>query len=96
MGKHRRPGPLDQPSRAVPRPDRSDPFLLYQQRRREPADGPRRHHSLQAGSPFGTYDPHILEEWDGYRYRPAGIAPDLVVARAWAGELLPDDSDADR
>jgi hypothetical protein len=38
MGKHRRPGPPNQPSRAAPRVDADDPLAAYDKRRRPPMD----------------------------------------------------------
>jgi hypothetical protein len=43
MGKHSRPGPSNQPSRAVPRVDADNPFAAYDKRRRPPMDIYRRH-----------------------------------------------------
>ncbi|MFJ9380536.1 hypothetical protein [Streptomyces sp. NPDC101455] len=42
MGKHSRPGPSNQPSRAVPNMDASDRLAAYNERRRPPLDVWRR------------------------------------------------------
>ncbi|RBM23314.1 hypothetical protein DEH69_03090 [Streptomyces sp. PT12] len=38
MGKHRRPGPPNQPSRAVPHADPNAPLAPFEKRRRPPMD----------------------------------------------------------
>ncbi|WP_030561420.1 DUF6087 family protein [Streptomyces aureocirculatus] len=84
MGKHRRPGPPNQPPRAVPRADTGDPFAAYEKRRRAPMDVYRRHRPLHGGaSHLGPDRPRALEVWDGFAYAPAGTAENLGAAQAW-------------
>ncbi|MFJ9590552.1 DUF6087 family protein [Streptomyces acidicola] len=95
MGKHRRPGPPNQPSRAVPRLDADDPLAPYDKRRRPPLDVYRRHRPLQGGAGHLRPDePRALEEWNGFSYEPAGTAPDLAAARKWANGLATNDESA--
>ncbi|MFC9298359.1 DUF6087 family protein [Streptomyces sp. NPDC057011] len=87
MGKHRRPGPPNQPSRAVPRLDGSDPLAAYDKRRRAPMDVYRRHRPAGGGAEHvRPEEARVLEEWDGFTYAPAGTAPNLAAAKAWANE----------
>ncbi|MDT0265802.1 DUF6087 family protein [Streptomyces sp. DSM 44915] len=87
MAKHRRPGPVDQPSRAVPRIDAGDPLAAYRRRRRPPLDGWRRHRPLHGGAGhLRPGEPRVLEEWDGFAYQVTGAAPDLATAQAWLAE----------
>ncbi|MFD4998105.1 DUF6087 family protein [Streptomyces buecherae] len=87
MGKHRRPGPPNQPSRATSRADANDPLAAYYRRRRAPMDIHRRHRPLHAGASHIHPDqPRALEAWDGFAYAPAGIAENLRAAQAWANE----------
>ena len=87
MGKHRRPGPPNQPSRIVPRLDGSDPLAAYDKRRRAPMDVRRRHRPAGGGAGHVRPDePRVLEEWDGFTYAPAGTAPNLAAAKEWANE----------
>ncbi|WP_062204853.1 DUF6087 family protein [Streptomyces sp. NBRC 109706] len=84
MGKHRRPGPPNQPSRAVPRVDEADPLAAYRRRRRPPMDVHRRHRPVNGGA--GHVRPgeaRVLEEWDGFAYQVVGTAADLAAAREW-------------
>ncbi|WP_405978732.1 DUF6087 family protein [Streptomyces sp. NBC_00158] len=84
MAKHRRPGPPNQPSRAVPRIDSTDPLAAYTKRRQAPQDVIRRHRPLHGGGSHVNPDaPRVLEEWDGFVYAVAGTAPDLAAAKAW-------------
>ncbi|MEV6593971.1 hypothetical protein [Streptomyces acidicola] len=72
MGKHSRPGPPNQPSRAVPRVDADDPLAAYEKRRRPPLDVWRRHRPLHGGGGhFRPDEPRALEEWNGFSY-PCG------------------------
>ncbi|MEU7044962.1 DUF6087 family protein [Streptomyces varsoviensis] len=90
MGKHARPGPPNQPSRAVPRLDGSSPLAPYDRRRQAPMDVWRRHRPLtDGGSHLYPEAPRALEEWDGFAYAPAGTAPDLAAAQAWVNRLPP-------
>ncbi|MGC0415935.1 DUF6087 family protein [Embleya sp. AB8] len=90
MGKHRRPGPPNQPPRDVPHVDADDILAAYHRRRRPPVDGPRRHRPVHGGANHLRPDtPRILEEWDGFVYVPIGIATDLTAAQAWIGALPP-------
>ncbi|AXE24696.1 hypothetical protein C0216_31205 (plasmid) [Streptomyces globosus] len=50
MGKHRRPGPPNQPYRAVPRVNADDPLAAYNKRRRPPMDVYRRHRPVHGGA----------------------------------------------
>ncbi|MGX1885438.1 DUF6087 family protein [Streptomyces sp. NPDC055287] len=85
MGKHSRPGPPNQPSRAVPSVDANDPLAAYHKRRRPPMDQALRHRPLHGGaSHLRPDEPRVLEEWDGFGYTPVGTAPNLAAARAWA------------
>jgi len=84
MGKHSRPGPPNQPSRALPRVDADDPLAAYTKRRRPPMDQYRRHRPLHGGAGHcRPEEPRALEEWDGFAYVPVGTAPDLAAATAW-------------
>ncbi|MCO6009329.1 DUF6087 family protein [Actinoallomurus purpureus] len=95
MGKHRRPGPPNQPSRATPRVDPADPLAPYEKRRRPPVDQYRRHRPVHGGANHLRPDEHrVLEEWDGFTYAPVGTAPDLATAQAWVNELAPGDEPA--
>ncbi|MCZ0983067.1 DUF6087 family protein [Streptomyces diastatochromogenes] len=85
MGKHRRPGPPDQPSRAVPQVDPSNPLAAYHKRRRPPLDIYRRHRPAHGGGGhLRPGEPRVLEEWDGFTYQIVGTAPTLAAARQWA------------
>ncbi|KIF06531.1 hypothetical protein PL81_06930 [Streptomyces sp. RSD-27] len=87
MAKHRRPGPPNQPSRAVPRIDPADPLAAYDKRRRPPMDVHRRHRPVHGGGSHVHPDaPRVLEEWNGFHYTVIGTAPDLAVAKAWVTE----------
>jgi hypothetical protein len=84
MGKHSRPGPPNQPSRAVPSVGTDDPLAAYSKRRRPPMDIYRRHRPVHGGAGHLRPDePRVLEEWDGFTYAPAGTASDLAAAVAW-------------
>ncbi len=88
MGKHRRPGPPNQPSRVVPQVDDDDPLVPYDKRRVPPMDEYRRHRALRGGGGhLLPGEPRAMEEWDGFAYVPVGIASDLATARAWVREL---------
>ncbi|MGP2436330.1 DUF6087 family protein [Streptomyces sp. JW3] len=87
MGKHSRPGPPNQPSRAIPRTDDGDPLAAYNKRRRPPLDVWRRHCPLHGGG--GHLQPdeaRALEEWNGFAYAPAGTAANLAEAQRWVNE----------
>ncbi|RKT07503.1 hypothetical protein BX286_5565 [Streptomyces sp. 3211.6] len=85
MAKHRRPGPPNQPSRATPRVDPTDPLAAYNERRRAPMDVGRRHRPVNGGgSHLRPEEPRVLEEWNGFMYTVVGTAPDLAAANAWA------------
>ncbi|MFI8194855.1 DUF6087 family protein [Streptomyces sp. NPDC085946] len=87
MGKHSRPGPLNQPSRAVPRPDGSDLLAAYHKRRRPPMDVYRRHRPLHGGGGhLRPEEPRVLEEWNGFSYEPTGAAPNLAEAVNWVND----------
>lgn len=88
MGKHSRPGPPNQPSRAVPRVDPADPLAAYNKRRRPPLDIYRRHRPLHGGAGHLRPDqPRALEQWDGFAFVPAGTAADLAAAQQWVNDL---------
>lgn len=88
MAKHRRPGPVNQPSRAVPRIDGGDPLAAYHNRRRPPMDTYRRHRPVHGGAGhLRPGEPRVLEEWDDFTYQIVGTAPNLAAAQAWANEL---------
>ncbi|MEU6401724.1 DUF6087 family protein [Streptomyces sp. NPDC046985] len=91
MGRRRRLGPPNQPSRAVPRADADDPLAAYDKRRRPPLDVHRRHRPLHGGGghlqPEG---PRALEEWNGFSYEPAGTAVNLAEAQRWVSEEATD------
>ncbi|MGP3927850.1 DUF6087 family protein [Streptomyces sp. 8N616] len=90
MGKHSRPGPPNQPSRAA-HVDPADPLAPYVKRRRPPLDIHRRHRPLHGGAGHLHPDePRALEEWDGFTYVPAGTAADLAAAVAWVREAEPE------
>ncbi|MFF4369610.1 DUF6087 family protein [Streptomyces sp. NPDC001594] len=85
MAKHRRPGPPNQPSRAVPRIDPANPLAAYDRRRQPPMDIHRRHRPAHGGASHVSPDsPRVLEEWNGFAYTVVGTAPDLAAAKAWA------------
>ncbi|MFF8322913.1 DUF6087 family protein [Streptomyces bobili] len=87
MGKHSRPGPPNQPSRAVPRVDGGDPLAAYEKRRRPPLDIHRRHRPLHGGGGHLQPDePRALEEWNGFSYEPVGTAANLAEAQQWVSE----------
>lgn len=95
MGKHSRPGPPNQPSRAVPRVDTDDPLAAYNKRRRPPMNIYRRHRPVHGGAGHLRPDePRVLEEWDDFTYQVAGTAPNLAVAQRWVAELALDDDSA--
>ncbi|MEU5427425.1 DUF6087 family protein [Streptomyces olivoreticuli] len=95
MGKHSRPGPPNQPSRAIARFDADDPLSPYERRRHMPLDQYRRHRPLHGGAVHVRPDePRVLEEWDGFTYVPVGTASDLTAARKWANELYRSPGDA--
>ncbi|MFG1879555.1 DUF6087 family protein [Sphaerisporangium sp. NPDC049003] len=97
MGKHSRPGPPNQPSRAVPRVDPADPLAPYNKRRHPPLDIYRRHRPLHGGaSHLHPNEPRALEEWDGFTYVPAGTTADLAGAQKWVNEYDPDTESAVR
>lgn len=93
MGKHRRPGPTDQPSRAIPRPRTDDSTAdggleemaaTYERRRRPPLDLTRRHLPLHGhGAHVQPDQPRLLQEWDGFAFTPAGTADNLAAAQQW-------------
>ena len=87
MGKHSRPGPPNQPSRAFPRVDADDGLAAYNKRRRPPLDVHRRHRPLHGGGGhLRPREPRILEEWNGFSYEPAGTAANLADAQRWVNE----------
>ncbi|MFJ9380542.1 DUF6087 family protein [Streptomyces sp. NPDC101455] len=87
MGKHSRPGPSNQPSRAVPDMDASDRLAAYNKRRRPPLDVWRRHRPLHGGGGHLQPDkPRALEEWNGFSYEPAGTAANHAEAQRWVNE----------
>ncbi|RKN46840.1 hypothetical protein D7294_01075 [Streptomyces hoynatensis] len=95
MGKHRRPGPPNQPSRAVPRVDADDPLAAYNKRRRPPMDTYRRHRPVHGGAGHLRPDePRVLEEWNDFAYEVVGTAPDLAAAQEWVSELQIEDDSA--
>jgi len=95
MGKHSRPGPPNQPSRAVPHVDADDPLAAYDKRRRPPLDVWRRHRPLHGGGGHLRPDePRALEEWNGFTYGPAGTAVNLAEAQQWVNEQTSGDESA--
>jgi hypothetical protein len=86
MGKHSRPGPPNQPSRAVPRINADNPLAAYEKRRRPPLDIHRRHRPLHGGGHLRPDEPRALEEWNGFSYEPAGTAANPAQARRWVNE----------
>ncbi|MGW2272595.1 DUF6087 family protein [Streptomyces yangpuensis] len=96
MGKHRRPGPPNQPSRAVPRVNADDPLAAYKRRRLPPLDIWRKHRPLHGGGSHVRPDaPRALFAWNGFAYEMAGTAPDLAAAQKWVHEAAPDTEAAD-
>jgi hypothetical protein len=84
MAKHRRPGPPNQPSGAVPQIDPDALLAAYDKRRQPPVDAHRRHLPVHGGAGHLRPDePRVLEEWDGFAYQLVGTAPDLAGAREW-------------
>jgi hypothetical protein len=95
MGRHSRPGPPNQPSRAVPRVDADDPLAAYEKRRRAPLDIWRRHRPLHGGGAhLRPEEPRALEEWNGFSYEPVGTAANLAEAQRWANEQTSGDESA--
>ncbi|WP_110945750.1 DUF6087 family protein [Streptomyces avicenniae] len=91
MGRHRRPGPPNQPSRAVPVHNPADPLGPYERRRRPPGDTWRRQRPLLGGAGhLRPTESRVLEEWDGFAYVVVGVAPDLAVATRWVHGDHPD------
>ncbi|MFD5425477.1 DUF6087 family protein [Streptomyces sp. NPDC127084] len=89
MGKHSRPGPPNQPSRAVPRVSPDDLLAGYEKRRRPPLDQHRLHRPFHGGGGHLHPDqPRALEEWNGFSYEPASTALNLAEARRWANEQV--------
>ncbi|MFJ2060528.1 DUF6087 family protein [Streptomyces sp. NPDC087908] len=87
MGKHSRPGPPNEPSRAIPDVDPGDPLAAYDKRRRPPLDVHRRHRPLHGGGGhLRAEEPRALEEWNGFSYEPAGIAANPADAMQWVNE----------
>ncbi|MFF3675882.1 DUF6087 family protein [Streptomyces sp. NPDC002120] len=88
MAKHRRPGPPNQPSHAVPRVDARDPLAAYNKRRLAPMDIYRRHRPVHGGAGhLRPKEPRVLEQWDGFAYQVIGTAPSLTAAQEWVNEL---------
>ncbi|MEW2530294.1 DUF6087 family protein [Streptomyces sp. NPDC047071] len=95
MGKHRRPGPPNQPSRAAAPMDAADPLAAYRKRRRPPMDIYRRHRPAHGGAAHLRPDePRVLEEWNDFTYVVVGTAPNLATARDWATARAPEDDSA--
>ncbi|MCX2968216.1 MULTISPECIES: DUF6087 family protein [Streptomyces] len=95
MGKHSRPGPPNQPSRAMPRVEPDDPLAPYEKRRCPPLDVWRRHRPLHGGGGHLRPDqPRVLEEWNGFSYEPAGTAANLADAQRWVNGQAPGDEPA--
>ncbi|WP_432133284.1 DUF6087 family protein [Streptomyces sp. bgisy154] len=91
MGKHSRPGPPNQPSRAAPRLDADDRLAAYNKRRRPPLDVHRRHRPLHGGGGhLRPEEPRALEQWNGFSYEPAGTAANLAEAHRWVNEQTTD------
>lgn len=87
MGKHSRPGPPNQPPRAVPRVDADDPLAAYHKRRRPPMDIWRKHRPLHGGGSHVQPDTaRALIAWNGFAYELEGTAPDLAAAQQWVTE----------
>ncbi|MEW2049071.1 DUF6087 family protein [Streptomyces sp. NPDC005476] len=90
MGKHSRPGPPNQPSRAIPSLADDDRLAAYRKRRRPPLDLHRWHRPLHSGgSHLRPEKPRALEEWNGFTYEPAGTAANLADAVRWVNEQTP-------
>ncbi|WP_415953821.1 DUF6087 family protein [Streptomyces sp. KLOTTS4A1] len=84
MGKHSRPGPVNQPSRVVPRVDADDPLAAYNKRRRPPMDVWRKHRPLHGGgSHLRPDEARALLAWNGFAYEMTGTAPNLAAAQEW-------------
>jgi hypothetical protein len=95
MGKHSRPGPPNQPSRAVPGLDADDRLAAYHKRRRPPLDVQRRHRPLRGGGGhLRPEEPRALEEWNGFSYELAGTAANLADAVQWVDEQTSGDASA--
>ena len=88
MAKHRRPGPPNQLSRAVPRVDADNPLAAYNKRRRPPMDIHRRHRPVHGGAGHLRPDePRVLDVWVGFAYEVVGTPPGLAAAQEWVNEL---------
>ncbi|MGW0771865.1 DUF6087 family protein [Streptomyces sp. NPDC002676] len=97
MGKHSRPGPPNQLSRAVPRVDADDRLAAYNKRRRPPLDVHRRHRPLHGGGgDLRPDEPRALEEWNRFSYEPAGTAANLAEAERWVNQQDPRDQAEDQ
>lgn len=84
MGKHSRPGPPNQPSRAISRLDADDPLAAYHKRRRPPMGIWRKHRPLHGGgSHVRPGEARALIVWNGFAYEIAGTAPNLAAAQEW-------------
>ncbi|MFF9158258.1 DUF6087 family protein [Streptomyces sp. NPDC014846] len=84
MGKHRREGPSDQPSRAVSRIDPDNALAAYERRRQPPMDVWRKQSPLAGGASHVRPDqPRALLTWNGFTYEMTGTAPDLAAAQEW-------------
>ncbi|MEU9428680.1 DUF6087 family protein [Streptomyces sp. NPDC048342] len=95
MGKHSRPGPPNQPSRAVPPVAADDPLAAYNKRRRPPMDIWRKHRPLHGGGSHVQPDEaRALITWNGFSYEMTGTAPTLTAAQQWVTEA-PDTETAD-
>ncbi|EDY52717.1 DUF6087 family protein [Streptomyces clavuligerus] len=93
MGKHSRPGPPNQPSRAIPEREADDPLAAYNKRRRPPLDIWRRHRPLHGGGGhLRPEEPRALEEWNGFSYDLAGVAVNLADAVRWVNRRTPSGS----
>ncbi|MEU1407984.1 DUF6087 family protein [Streptomyces sp. NPDC005728] len=90
MGKHRREGPPDQPSRAVAGIDPGNPLAAYERRRRPPMDVWRKQRPLHGGAGHVHPDqPRALLAWNGFTYEMTGTAQNLAAAQQWVNTTAP-------
>ncbi|MFH8411089.1 DUF6087 family protein [Streptomyces sp. NPDC018019] len=87
MGKHRRPGPPNQPPKTTPAAEREGVTYTYDRRRQPPPEGPRRHRPVHDhGGHLYPDEPRVLEEWTGFQYVIVGTTADLAAAAQWVQE----------
>ncbi|MEU9992767.1 DUF6087 family protein [Streptomyces sp. NPDC048045] len=90
MGKHRREGPPDPPSRATAPIDPDNPLAAYERRRHPPMDVWRKQRPLHGGgSHVQPEQPRALLAWNGFQYEITGTAQNLATAQEWVNTTAP-------